>query len=100
MRTRSTATSFEFGQGNEDTELWRLGLQWSWKRRWFAERAWTLGAYWDLQAGQWRGPLAPGQPPQEVWDFGITPVFRLERAARTPLVPYLEAAIGFHLLSN
>jgi hypothetical protein len=94
------STSFEFGQGNEDTELWRLGLQWNWKRRWFAERAWTLGAYWDLQAGQWRGPLAPGQAPQEVWDFSVTPVFRLERAARTPAVPYLEAAIGFHLLSN
>jgi hypothetical protein len=27
-------------------------------------------------------------------------VFRLERAARTPLVPYFEAAIGFHLLSD
>jgi hypothetical protein len=52
-------------------------------KRWFAESAWTLGAYWDLQAGRWRGPLKPGEPHQETWDLGITPVFRLERAART-----------------
>jgi lipid A 3-O-deacylase len=35
-----------------------------------------------------------------VWDIGITPVFRLERAARTAAVPYVEAAVGFHLLSD
>jgi len=92
--------SFEVGQGEDDTELWRAGLQWSWKRRWFAERSWTLGAYWDLQLGRWSGPLKPGEPHQEIWDLGITPVFRLERAARTALVPYFEAAIGFHLLSS
>src|SRR5262249_35126875 len=49
--------SFEVGQGEDDTDLWRVGLQWSWKRRWFAERSWTLGAYWDLQLGRWSGPL-------------------------------------------
>jgi hypothetical protein len=92
--------SFEIGRASESTDLWRAGLQWNWQRRWFAERSWTLGAYWDLQAGQWRGPMRPGQPHQEIWDFGLTPVFRLERAARTEFVPYLEAAVGFHLLSN
>jgi len=92
--------SFEVGGGEENTDLWRLGLQWRWHKRWFAESAWTLGAYWDLQAGRWRGPLKPGEPHQETWDLGITPVFRLERAARTALVPYFEAAIGFHLLSD
>ena len=92
--------SFEVGEGEENTDLWRLGLQWRWQKRWFAESAWTLGAYWDLQAGRWSGPLKPGEPHQEVWDLGITPVFRLERAARTALVPYFEAAIGFHMLSN
>jgi len=92
--------SLEVGQGEEDTHLWRVGLQWRWQKRWFAESAWTLGAYWDLQAGRWSGPLQPGQPHQETWDLGITPVFRLERAARTAMVPYFEAAIGFHLLSD
>jgi hypothetical protein len=92
--------SFEIGVGNEDTELWRAGLQWNWQQRWFTQRSWTLGAYWDLQAGRWSGPLRPGQRHQDVWDIGITPVFRLERAERTRVIPYVEAGIGFHLLSD
>jgi lipid A 3-O-deacylase len=92
--------SFEMGTGNESTDLWRAGLQWSVQRRWFTERSWTLGAYWDLQAGRWSSQLTPGEPQQELWDISLTPVFRLERAARTPLIPYAEAAIGFHLLSD
>jgi hypothetical protein len=92
--------SLELGIGNEDTELLRAGLQWNWQRRWFADRAWTLGAYWDLQVGRWSGPLRPGQEQQSVWDIGITPVFRLERAERTRVVPYFEAGIGFHMLSD
>ena len=92
--------SIEVGAGDESTDLWRAGLQWNWKQQWFTARSWTLGAYWDLQAGRWSAPLRPGQPQQEVWDIAITPVFRLERNARTALVPYVEAAIGFHLLSD
>jgi hypothetical protein len=92
--------SIELGTGNESTGLWRAGLQWSWQRRWFTERSWVLGAYWEFQAGRWASELAPGEPPLELWDIALTPVFRLERAARTPLVPYVEAAIGFHLLSD
>ena len=93
--------SFELGAGNESTEIWRVGVQWKWQRRWFAERAWTLGAYWDLQAGRWRGPLRRGQLlAGNQWDIAITPVFRLERAERSALVPYAEAAIGFHMISD
>jgi len=92
--------SVEIGFGNEDTELARAGLQWNWPKRWFAERSWTLGAYWDLQLGRWSGPLRPGEQHQSVWDLGITPVFRLQRAERTRVWPYFEAAIGFHLLSD
>jgi lipid A 3-O-deacylase len=94
------SASLELGFGDEDTETLRAGLQWNWQRRWFAERSWALGAYWDLQIGRWSGPLRPGQQPQTVWDIGITPVFRLERAERTRVVPYLEAGIGFHVLSD
>jgi lipid A 3-O-deacylase len=92
--------SFEIGFGDENTETIRAGLQWNWQRRWFAERSWTLGAYWDLQVGRWSGPLRPGQQQQSVWDIALTPVFRLERAERTRVVPYFEAAVGFHLLSD
>lgn len=86
--------SFEAGRGNDKTDLWRAGVQWNWQQRWLAQRSWTLGAYWDLQLGRWSGAREP------VWDLSVTPVFRLERARRDRFVPYLEAAIGFHLLST
>ena len=92
--------SVEIGFGDENTELARVGLQWKWQKRWFAERAWTLGGYWDLQLGRWSGPQRPGQEAQSVWDIGVTPVFRLERGERTRVWPYFEAAIGLHLLSD
>jgi hypothetical protein len=92
--------SAEIGFGNEGTETARVGLQWKWERRWFAERSWVLGGYWDLQLGRWAGPLRPGRRHQSVWDLGITPVFRLERGTRTRVWPFFEAAIGFHLLSE
>lgn len=92
--------SLEIGVGDENTELARAGLQWNWPRHGFAGQPWTLGGYWDLQVGRWSGPLRPGQPRQSVWDIGITPVFRLERAERTRVWPYLEAGIGFHMLSD
>jgi hypothetical protein len=93
-------SSVEIGFGNENTETARVGLQWKWDSRWLEERAWTLGGYWDLQVGRWSGPLRPGRREQDVWDIGITPVFRLERGTRTRVWPFFEAAIGFHLLSD
>jgi lipid A 3-O-deacylase len=97
------SVSFEIGRGSERTDLWRAGLQSKWDKRWFAERSWTLGAYWDFQFGRWLGPQAGGERgpgDDEVLDISVTPVFRLERARRATLAPYVEAAIGFHLLSN
>jgi lipid A 3-O-deacylase len=96
------SASFEFGVGNEGTDLWRAGVQRKWQRRWFAERSWTLGAYWDLQVGRWTGRVRAGQSEREqnIWDISLTPVFRLERAQRTGIAPYVEGAIGFHALSD
>src|SRR5919205_3770226 len=47
--------SFEHGWGNDNTFIWRAGAQWKWRKQWFADRTWRLGAYWDLQAGRWTG---------------------------------------------
>jgi hypothetical protein len=86
------AVSFEAGRGEENTDSWRLGASWTWDRKWFAERAWRLGGYWELQFGQWSGPVSA------VTDVSLTPVFRLEPSSGLGL--YVEAAIGFHLLSD
>jgi hypothetical protein len=99
------SVSFEMGRGNENTDLWRAGAQWKWDKHWLADRPWTLGAYWDLQVGRWsnnnrdKENTDPGIR-KPIWDIGFTPVFRLERAAHGAVVPYAEAAIGFHVLSD
>jgi lipid A 3-O-deacylase len=96
------SASLEAGVGNEGTDLWRAGVQRQWQRRWFTDRSWTLGAYWDLQLGRWTGRVRSGSSEREqnIWDISLTPVFRLERAERTSIAPYVEGAVGFHLLSD
>jgi hypothetical protein len=77
---------------NDDVRMWRAGLQWNWQRRWFRGGKAELGGYWDLSAGGWRNG------DDTVYDLGLTPVFRYAGTARGSL--YVEAAIGFHLLSD
>jgi lipid A 3-O-deacylase len=86
------SVSFEYGRGNDETNLWRLGAQWNWSKKWFADRPWQLGAYWDLQVGHWTAQ-------EGITDIGFTPVFRLQHAYPTGTA-YIEGAVGFHLLSN
>jgi lipid A 3-O-deacylase len=86
--------SLELGRGNEDTRLWRAGLQWNWRDNWLpGNRKLHVSSYWDLSYGEWR---APGNP--SVRDLSFTPVFRMQGAGS--ISPYVEGAIGFHLLSR
>ena len=80
----------EAGGGN-GVDLWRIGAQWKWQKKWFTGGAWHLGGYWDLQLGQWDGA-------SNVTDIGLTPTFRFEPSSGYG--PYVEAAIGFHYLSS
>jgi lipid A 3-O-deacylase len=84
--------SFEAGRGDERTDLWRLGLQWRWDKRWLEAGGWHLGAYWDVQLGAWNNG-------RDITDLSLTPVFRYQRSSGRA-IPYAEAAIGFHMLSN
>lgn len=84
--------AFELGGGEDGTRLVRAGVQWKWNRRWLESGAWHLGGYWDVQLGYWRNG-------RETWDLGLTPVFRYQRSGGG-WQPYLEGAIGFHLLTE
>ncbi len=86
--------SAEAGQGT-GTEVWRIGAQWNWDKKWFDRGGWHLGAYWDLQLGQWHG-----SGKNTITDIGLTPVFRYQKSDLSGLAPYVEGAIGFHLISN
>ena len=77
---------------HDDVRMWRVGVQWEWDQRWFRGGSWELGGYWDLSAGGWRSGA------DTVYDVGFTPVFRFETSDGGSR--YLEAAIGFHQLSD
>ncbi|HEX6267869.1 MAG TPA: acyloxyacyl hydrolase [Burkholderiales bacterium] len=83
--------SVEIGRGDERSELVRGALQWKWKRRWFTGGRWYVAGYWEASLGAWTTD-------KTLVDFGLTPVFRLQHSDTAG--PYLEAAIGFHFLSD
>ena len=83
--------SLELGRGDERSELVRGGLQWKWQRRFFTEGRWYVAGYWDASLGVWTTD-------KSLMDLSLTPMFRLQHSDTAG--PYLEAAIGFHLLSD
>jgi len=87
----------EAGHG-DSSDMGRIAVQWDWKSRWFQGKDWHLGGYWDLGIGYWkrRDPL-PGQN-DEIAEIGLTPVLRLQQNGLKG--PYVEAGIGFHVLSQ
>lgn len=86
--------SLVYGQGNSVDVFAVQARSGAW-RRWALGEAWRLSAYTVASVANWRAREETEH--RELWDLGIAPVFRLERA-RT--LPYLEASLGAHLLSR
>jgi hypothetical protein len=92
-----SGVAVEAGQG-DGTDMGRIAVQWAWSKRWFEGQEWHLGGYWDLGAGYWnRDDVRPGQN-DEIFEIGLTPVFRVQRNDLGG--PYAELGIGAHILSR
>ena len=95
--------SLEFGRSdssNSDVNLYRVGLQWNWNKRWFESGDWHVGGYWDLSLGHWDNrTVATLKTHGSITELGLTPVFRFQQNSPRGISPYLEGAIGVHLLS-
>lgn len=89
--------SVEYGNGDA-TDMVRAGLIWNWDKQWFTEGDWHVTGFWELSLGRWDGHSGAGNN-QNITDIGITPVFRFQQKKPSGMAPYLEAAIGFHLIS-
>jgi hypothetical protein len=89
------SVSFEAGRGNNQVDMWRVGAQWNWKKKWLSGPNWYLGAYWELSYGDWNNHIG-----NSITDVSLSPVFRLQQARASSISPYVEAAIGFHMLSR
>lgn len=93
--------SFEYGKSdssNSNVWLYRAGLQWDWKKKWFDAGGWHLGGYWDLSLGYWDNNSRL-KTHSGIADIGLTPVFRFQQGNYAGFSPYVEAGIGFHFLS-
>ena len=82
--------ALEGGRGTGRTNLLRLGLQWQGHDKWLEHSSWHIAHYMELAFGGWNNGH------DTVYDLGVTPVFRFQRASGG----YLEAAIGFHAVSR
>ena len=85
------SVALEAGRGTGRTDLLRAGLQWRGHDKWFERSSWHIEHYMDLAVGGWNNGH------RTVYDLGVTPVFRFVRQGGSP---YLEAAIGFHAVSE
>ena len=81
----------EYGAGTHAVHLWRIGLQFDQEPTEWMDRHSRWSWYWDLALGGWHSDTGT------VHDVSATPVFRYAKRSRGP---YLEGAIGFHVLSD
>ena len=83
-----------------DADIYRLGLQNRWQRTWFNGGAWNVGGYWDAELAYLEADAAPDEN-DDLYDFSLTPVFRMQRdtALSSGVSPFAEAGVGAHLLS-
>jgi hypothetical protein len=91
------SVSIEGGYSSNDdgnVGMGRVGLQWDWGVKWFQTGSWFLGGYWDLAAGYWNSDVS------DIGDFSITPVFRFQSNATSGFSPYVELAVGAHMLTE
>ena len=97
------AISLSYGEDNDnnETKVYRLGLQNKWERSWLNGGAWYVGGYWDAELAYMESDHEYSDN-DELFDIGLTPVFRMQRDAdlSSGVSPYAEAGIGPHLLSE
>ncbi len=89
----------EFGKGNY-VDMWRVGVQWNWDRKWSCGENCLVSGYWEAAGGKFHSEQ-PDANNQIVVDIGVTPVFRVARRETAGLTPFLEGGIlGLHLISR
>lgn len=87
------------GWGDDDTQLYRVGVARDWNRAWHTDGDWQLTGYWLAEIGYWNSDKDNRQN-DNLWEVGLTPVLRLAPKASGGMRPYLEAGLGGHVLSD
>ena len=88
-------SSIELGTGDDSTNMARVTLRWNWDKRWSVGQSWHATGFWEASLGYWDGD---GTGAKNLWDIGITPVFRLSPVgSRFFLDAALSLALGITL---
>src|SRR3979409_1033895 len=93
--------SIEYGHSdssNASVNMGRVGVQWDWNKKLIEMGNWHLGGYWESDFGYWSNSSFQ-KTRSNLVDIGFTPVFRFQQTTRSTVSPYVEAGVGFHLLS-
>jgi hypothetical protein len=89
-----SGASIEIGRGDDSTTMARISARWDWENHWSINQNWITSGFWEASLGRLN---ADGTGSNNLWDIGLTPVFRLRSGVSTF---YLEGAIGAHFLSK
>jgi lipid A 3-O-deacylase len=83
--------------GNDRVQSIRVGMIRQWHEQWLHRSNWHLTGYWEVALAYLNSDAAGGT---SVADASLTPVFRLRPDASGGVQPYLDVAVGLHLLSR
>lgn len=83
---------------NPRTNFVRVGAQWDWDQKWLTDRSWVLGGYWDVSVARWHSNDVDGS--HDVVDVGFAPGLRYQKSGPAAFIPYVEASLGIHYLTN
>ena len=88
-------SSSNLGRGHAELDIYRLGLQWDFRKTlWQGERS-SLGGYFEASLNRWDGQF------ESVTAAAFSPVFVLEFGDESNRFrPYIEAGIGVAILSD
>jgi len=91
------SAAVEYGNGNA-TNLTEVAVTRDFERQWFTDGDWLVSGFWEASFANWQGHSDAGNN-RNISDFGLTPAFRFQQKNPSGWAPYVEGAIGFHLIS-
>lgn len=80
-----------------DINKYEIGVQWYSGFAWGNPQGWQTNLLWEVDLAEWNARR--GTPRQNVTEVGFSPVFRFQKHGGT-IEPFLEASIGFRLMSH
>ncbi len=83
--------------GNSGIQSARIGMIRQWHKQWLQRSNWHMTGYWETALAYLKSEEPGGV---NLLDASATPVFRLRPDASGGVQPYLDAAIGLHVMSR